>query len=80
MALMALNKWDKYKVARQVICWLGTALAILENVLVVWSGLRDFDWSRVVRSGVMGDGLERMRYAWGSQNWFDWTGSRVGTC
>ena len=41
--------------------------------------VRDFNWSTVVRSGVMGDGLEWMRYAWRSQNWFDWTGSRVGT-
>ena len=48
MALMVLNKWDKYKVVRKVIGWLGTALVVLENVLVVWSGLRDFDWSRVV--------------------------------
>ena len=60
MALMALNWWDKYKVARKVLGWLGTALAVLENDLVVWSGLRDFDWSKVVRSGVMGDGLEWM--------------------
>ena len=78
MALMALNGWDKYRVARKVLDWLGKALAVLENVLVVWSGLRDFE-SRVVRFEVMGDGLEWMRYAWRSQNWFDWTGSRVGT-
>ena len=27
MALIALNGWDKYKVARKVLGWLGTALA-----------------------------------------------------
>ena len=47
MALTALNGWDKYKVARKVLGSLGTVLAGLENVLVVSSGLRDFDWSRV---------------------------------
>ena len=47
MALMALNKSDEYKVARKVIGWLGTVLVVLGNVLVFWSGLRDFDWSRL---------------------------------
>ena len=48
MALMVLNIWGKYGMARKVRDWLGTALVVLENVLVVWSGLGDFDWSRVV--------------------------------
>ena len=47
MALMTLNKWDKYKVARKVLGWRGTMLVVLENGLVVSSGLRDFDWFRV---------------------------------
>ena len=47
MVLMVLNGWDKYKVARKVLGWLGTVLVVLENVLVVSSGPRDFDWSRV---------------------------------
>ena len=75
MALIALNGWDKYKVTRKVLGWLGTALTVLENVLVIWSGLREFDWSSVVRSGEIGDGLEWMSYDRRSHNWFDWTGS-----
>ena len=35
MALMVLNIWDKYGVAREVRGWLGTALVVLENVPVV---------------------------------------------
>ena len=33
MALMTLNKWDKYKVARKVLGWFGTVLVVLKNVL-----------------------------------------------
>ena len=36
--------------------WFGTVLVVLEKVLVVWSGLGDFDWSRW--SEVMGDGSD----------------------
>ena len=43
MALMILNDWDKYGVARKVRGWFGKVLVVLENVLVVWSGLGDFD-------------------------------------
>ena len=45
--LWVLNDWVKYKVASKVLGWRGTMLVVLENVLVVSSGLKDFDWSRV---------------------------------
>ena len=38
MALMVLNGWDKYGVAKKVCGWFGTVLVVLENV---WSGLGD---------------------------------------
>ena len=47
MALIALNGSNKYKVAKKVLGWLGTALVVLENVLVVWSGQRDFESSSI---------------------------------
>ena len=37
------TKWPGIK----VLGWRGTMLVVLENVLVVSSGLRDFDWFRV---------------------------------
>ena len=51
MALTALNGWDKYKVARKVLGSLVTVLAVLENVLVVWSGRRDFESSVIWSDG-----------------------------
>ena len=39
--------------------WLGPVLVVMENALVVWSGLRDFDWSIVFWSNGS-DGLEWM--------------------
>ena len=46
MALVVLNIWDKYGMARKVRGWLGTVLVVLENVLVglfevVWETLFD---------------------------------------
>ena len=55
---------------------LGTALAVLENIVVV--GVVGETLSPV-RSGVMGDVLKWMRFVWRTQNGFDRTGSRVGT-
>ena len=51
MALTALNRWDKYKVARKVLGSLGTVLAVLENVLVVLSGRRNFESSAIWSDG-----------------------------
>ena len=34
--------------ARKLRGWFGTVLVVLENVLAVWSGPGDFDWSMVV--------------------------------
>ena len=48
MALMNLNIWDKYGMARKVRGWLGTALVVLENVLV---GLFEVVWETLTDSG-----------------------------
>ena len=48
MVLMVLNGQDKFGVTRKVRVWFGTVLVVLENILAVWSGPGDFDWSRVV--------------------------------
>ena len=42
-----MSGWDKNDVARKGRCRSEIVLLVLEQVLVIWSGLGGFEWSRV---------------------------------
>ena len=47
IAIRIWSGWDKNEVAKRGHSGPGTVVVVLDGVMVIWSSLRGFDWSRV---------------------------------
>ena len=47
IAIRIWSGWDKNEVARRCRGEPGTAVVVLNGVMVIWSSLGGFDWSRM---------------------------------
>ena len=65
MAITIWSGWDKNEVAREGRSEPGTAVVVLDGVMVIWSSLGGFDWSMVglERWMIAGTGWDRCRVA-----------------